>query len=93
MKRLPYLAMAGLLWKYALATTLFAIANIFVYYFLALKQYVPVIITACFALLQLVGIILYHHSLAQVVMVQMVMMSFLCISQWGYFLMYRSQQA
>ena len=39
-----YLAMAPLLWQYALATGLFAISNIFAYYYLSLDRYIPVVI-------------------------------------------------
>lgn len=35
-----YISIAPLLWQYALATSVFAIANIFAYYFLSLGQYV-----------------------------------------------------
>jgi hypothetical protein len=34
------------LWKYALATSIFAIANIFAYYFLSINQYIPVVVSA-----------------------------------------------
>jgi len=40
-----YLSIAPLLWKYALATSIFAIANIFAYYFLSINKYIPVVIS------------------------------------------------
>ena len=45
-----YLSIAFLLWKYALATSIFAIANIFAYYFLSINKYTPVVISALLGL-------------------------------------------
>jgi len=36
-----YLDVANLLWKYAIATTLFAGANVFAYYYMSLNKYLP----------------------------------------------------
>jgi len=69
-----YLEISSLLWKYSLATSLFAISNIFAYYFLSLDQYIPVIISGIFGLLQLVLIIWFHETLDQVVQMQIVAM-------------------
>ena len=64
-----YLAMAPLLWQYALATSLFAISNIFAYYFLSLDQYKPVIVSGLLGISQIVLIMLFHSSLTLVVQV------------------------
>lgn len=80
-----YLSIAPLLWKYALATSLFAIANIFSYYFLSLKNYVPVIISGLLGVSQVLSIIFWHHSLEQVVEIQVILMSCLMVSQLVYF--------
>jgi O-antigen/teichoic acid export membrane protein len=69
-----YLEISSLLWKYSLATSLFAVSNIFAYYFLSLDQYIPVIISGIFGLLQLVLIIWFHETLAQVVQMQIIAM-------------------
>ena len=80
-----YLAMAPLLWKYALATGLFAISNIFAYYYLSLDRYVPVILSGLFGMLQMALVIFFHNSLEEVVHVQIVAMLMLLIFQVVYF--------
>ncbi|GAA3612051.1 oligosaccharide flippase family protein [Flavivirga amylovorans] len=75
-----YISMAGLLWKYALATSMFAISNIFAYYYLSLDRYVPVIISGVFGMLQMALVIFFHDSLKQVVYMQIIaMVLLLCI--------------
>jgi len=80
-----YLAIAPLLWKYALATSIFAIANIFAYYFLSINKYIPVIISAILGMSQIVLIIFFHNSLEQVVFMQIIAMVLLLIFQIIYF--------
>jgi len=75
-----------LLWKYALATSIFAIANIFAYYFLSIDQYIPVIISGLFGVLQMVLVIFFHESLAQVVHMQIIAMVLLLIIQCLFFI-------
>ncbi|WP_111684493.1 oligosaccharide flippase family protein [Winogradskyella tangerina] len=72
-----YLSMAPLLWKYAIATSMFALSNIFAYYYLSLDQYIPVIISGVFGMLQVVLVVFYHDSLEQVVHMQIVAMALL----------------
>ena len=81
-----YIAMAPLLWKYAIATSMFAISNIFAYYYLSLDKYVPVIISGVFGMLQMVLVIFYHDSLEQVVHMQIVAMILLLVIQIGFFM-------
>ncbi|THD67597.1 sugar isomerase [Robertkochia marina] len=81
-----YMEVAGILWKYALASSLFALANVFVYYFLSLDKYLPVIISAIFGVLQLTVIAVEHSSLEAVVEAQIFVMGVLLILQTGYFL-------
>ncbi len=76
-----YMAIAPLLWKYALATSLFAVSNIFAYYYLSLDKYVPVIVSGLFGLLQVVLVSCYHDSLEQVVHVQIIAMALLLVIQ------------
>ncbi|MGB3776325.1 MAG: oligosaccharide flippase family protein, partial [Leeuwenhoekiella sp.] len=81
-----YLEIAPLLWKYALASSLFALANVFVYYFLSLDKYLPVLLSGVFGLAQLAAIVLWHSSLEQVVLVQVAIMCSLLLFQGLYFL-------
>jgi O-antigen/teichoic acid export membrane protein len=80
-----YLEIAPLLWKYALATGLFAIANIFAYYYLSLDKNVPVIISGVFGMLQMGLVIFFHDSLAQVVHMQIAAMFLLLATQVAFF--------
>lgn len=87
-----YTAMAPLLWKYALATGMFAVANIFAYYFLSLAQYIPVLISGVFGVLQLALVIFFHESLTQVVHMQLIaMLSLLIIQAISFFFLQRKQ--
>ena len=85
-----YLPIAFLLWKYALATSIFAVANIFAYYFLSINKYVPVIISAILGLTQIILIVLFHNSLEQVVIMQIIAMIILLAFQLSYFLINRN---
>ncbi|WP_378186548.1 oligosaccharide flippase family protein [Aquimarina sp. W85] len=87
-----YIEIAPLLWKYALATSLFAISNIFAYYFLSLDQYIPVILSGILGIAQIVLIVFYHESLTQVVLMQIVAMLVLLIVQLIFFLKYTTNQ-
>lgn len=80
-----YLGITPLLWKYALATGVFAVSNIFAYYFLSLDKYIPVVLSGLFGLLQVVLVIIYHTSLAQVVNMQIIAMLLLLIVQLIFF--------
>ncbi|MBT8302999.1 MAG: oligosaccharide flippase family protein, partial [Bacteroidia bacterium] len=55
-----YLAMAPLLWKYAVATGLFALSNIFAYYYLSLDNYIPVVFSGVFGVLQMLLVVFFH---------------------------------
>lgn len=81
-----YLPIAFLLWKYALATSIFAIANIFAYYFLSINKYIPVVISAFLGMTQILLILMFHDSLEQVVMMQILAMLILLVFQLLYFL-------
>jgi O-antigen/teichoic acid export membrane protein len=80
-----YLSIAFLLWKYALATSIFAIANVFAYYFLSINQYIPVVVSAIVGLTQIGLIVFFHDSLEQVVHVQIIAMVILLFSQLSFF--------
>ncbi|MBT8393955.1 MAG: oligosaccharide flippase family protein [Flavobacteriaceae bacterium] len=81
-----YLAMAPLLSKYALATGLFAISNIFAYYYLSLDRYMPVVISGVFGVLQMGLVIFFHNSLEQVVNMQILAMFLLLVLQVSFFI-------
>ncbi len=81
-----YLPMADLLWQYALATSLFAVSNIFAYYFLSLDHYVPVVLSGILGLSQILLVLWFHSSLAMVVQVQIIAMVVLLVAQVLYFL-------
>lgn len=82
-----YLGIAGLLWLYALATSLYAMANVVINYRLSLGmgRETGFAIAAGFA--QVLGIIFFHASLAQVVYVQVLVMAALFLAlMWHNFL-------
>ncbi|MEP1487425.1 MAG: oligosaccharide flippase family protein [Algibacter sp.] len=80
-----YTAMAPLLWKYAIATSMFAISNIFAYYYLSLDKYIPVVISGIFGMLQMGLVVFYHDSLEQVVHMQIIAMILLLVIQLTFF--------
>ena len=86
-----YISMAGLLWQYALATSLFAIGNIFAYYFLSLDHYVPVILSGLLGMSQIALVVFYHDTLEVVVHVQIIAMALLLAVQIIYFLLKKSK--
>lgn len=69
-----YISIAPLLWKYALATALFALSNVFVYYHISLDRVLPVWITILGGIAQIVLITLFHADFEQVVNVQIYLM-------------------
>lgn len=82
-----YLSISGLLWMYAVATMLFALANLFVYYFLSLDQRTPVYVAIVFGVLQVVVLTLFHASLLQIVIAQIANMGALLAVQLVFFAM------
>jgi len=81
-----YVTIAPLLWKYALASSIFAIANIFSYYFLSLNKYIPIVISSVIGIAQITCITLFHSSLNQIVVIQILLMIVLLIFQVLYFI-------
>jgi O-antigen/teichoic acid export membrane protein len=80
-----YLTIAPLLWKYAIATSIFAISNIFAYYYLSIDKFLPVIFSGFFGILQIILIVLFHNTLEQVVHVQIIAMILLLLVQLSFF--------
>ena len=64
---------------------MFAISNIFVYYYLSLDKFVPVVISGLFGMLQMGLVVFYHEGLEQVVHMQIIAMVLLLIIQLLYF--------
>lgn len=81
-----YIQGAPLLYKYATATTLFACANVFAYYYMSLNKYFPVIISIGAGIVQIVALTLFHTSLLQVIMVQVWVMLSLFLLMVCYYL-------
>ena len=82
-----YLNISGLLWMYALATSLYAMANVVINYRLSLGMGRETGFAIAAGLAQVFGIIYFHNSLAQVVYVQVVVMGVLFLAlMWHNFL-------
>lgn len=83
-----FIGIAPLLWLYALATSLFAVANMFAYYFLSRSIYGPIYLTFIVGLLQVIGLVVFHDTLHQVVILQVVLMGTLLVAQVGHYIHY-----
>ena len=75
-----YLSIAPLLWLYALATSLYALANVVINYRLSLGKGRDTGFAIAAGIAQILGIIMFHQTLGQVVIVQMIVMAALFIS-------------
>ena len=69
-----YLSVAHLLWKYAIATTLFACANVFAYYYMSLNKYFPVALSVLAGIAQVVLIYIFHESIEEIIIIQIYLM-------------------
>lgn len=82
-----YLSVTNLLWLYALATSLYAMANVVINYRLSLGMGRETGFAIAAGVAQVFGIILFHNSLAQVVYVQVFVMAALFLAlMWHNFL-------
>lgn len=70
-----YLVIAPLLWRYAVATALFALANVLINYRLALGSRAGTIFALAIGILQVVTLLIFHATLAQVVNLQILLMA------------------
>jgi O-antigen/teichoic acid export membrane protein len=84
-----YLSIAPLLWKYALATALFACSNVFVYYHLSLDRLLPVWLTIAAGLTQIGFLLALHGNFSQVIAVQIKVMAVLFSALVIYQLLYK----
>lgn len=85
-----YLSVAPLLWLYALATTLYAMANVVINYRLSTNNGLGTTLALLGGITQVVGLWLFHATLRQVVIAQIYIMSGLFIvllvwDAWLYF--------
>jgi O-antigen/teichoic acid export membrane protein len=86
-----YISIAPLLWLYALATALFALVNVFVYYNMSLDRRLPVWLTMAGGILQILLIYAFHHTFKQVIQIQIYLMFGLLLTMIFYqFLLKRS---
>jgi len=79
-----YVAMAHILWIYALATCIFACANVFAYYHMSLNNYLPVFLSILIGVLQIIAIYHFHNTIEQIVQLQILLMSLLLIGMLLY---------
>ena len=81
-----YLGIAPLLWPYALATSLYSMANVVINYRLSLGKGRETRFAIVAGVAQVVGIILFHQTLAQVVYVQVTIMAalFMSLLLWNF---------
>lgn len=79
-----YLAISPLLWLYALATALFALVNVFVYYNMSLDRRLPVWLTIIGGVLQIFLIYIFHNSFEQVIQIQVYLMTGLLLTMIVY---------
>jgi O-antigen/teichoic acid export membrane protein len=70
-----YLGIAPLLWRYAVATALFALANVLINYHLALGNRMGSALALLAGVAQVVVLTLFHATLNQVVTLQIVLMA------------------
>lgn len=87
-----YLEIAPLLWQYALATSIFAVSNVFAYYYLSIDQYIPVVITGILGITQVLLIVFFHDSLHQIIVMQILAMSVLLIVQLLFFFFFNKKK-
>ena len=82
-----YLSIANLLWFYALSTTLYAMGNVVINYRLSLGMGRETGFAIAAGIAQVLGVIFFHQSLAQVVYVQVIVMATLFLAlMWHNFL-------
>ncbi len=79
-----YLESAKHLYTYAAATTLFALGNVIVYYYLSLEKYTPVWLALLFGIGQIISIWNMHGTIHEIIYVQILLMGTLFVSLIAY---------
>ncbi|MCB0121437.1 MAG: oligosaccharide flippase family protein [Caldilineaceae bacterium] len=89
-----YMVIAPLLWLYATATALFALANVIINYHLALGNRTGSLLALVAGSAQVVVLVLYHATLYQVVVLQIVLMAGLLFAllSWDLIILHRAQK-
>lgn len=89
-----YLAIAPLLWRYAVATMLYALANVIVNYRLSIGNRAGSTLAVLGGIVQVVGLWFMHASLLEVVMVQIYIMTALLVMllAWDGWLFHREER-
>ena len=75
-----YLSVAPLLWLYAIATMLYSLANVVINYRLSADSQFGTYLAVVGGLAQVIGLWIFHASLRQVVIAQIIIMSGLLIA-------------
>jgi polysaccharide pyruvyl transferase CsaB len=90
-----YLMIAPMLWLYAVATALYALANVVINYRLSIGNGSGSVVAALAGVMQVVGLLLFHNSLEQVVIVQVLIMAalFTLLMAWDWRLSLRERRA
>ena len=86
-----YVSISPLLWLYAIATTLYALSNVIVTYRLSIGNGWGSLFSVIGGVIQVIVLSLYHESLAQVVIMQIYLMSglFAVLMIWELWLQHR----
>ncbi|MCX6048082.1 MAG: oligosaccharide flippase family protein [Chloroflexi bacterium] len=79
-----YLMIGPLLWRYALATALFSLANVLISYRLALGNRTGTVIALVGGILQVTILLFFHATLDQVVNLQILLMGILFLALIGW---------
>ena len=79
-----YLAIAPLLWLYAIATALFALSNVLINYHLALGNRSRSFLALAAGVSQVVALLIFHETLYQVVVIQILLMGLLLLLLLGW---------
>lgn len=79
-----YESVSDYLWVYTFMTSLFACANVFVYYNMSLEKYLPVALSIVAGVLQIVFLYFFHSSIEQVLTVQLYLMTALLVTMIAY---------
>ncbi len=87
-----YLAIAPLLWLYAIATALFALSNVLINYHLALGNRSRSVLALAAGVSQVVALLMFHATLYQVVLIQIVLMGLLLLLLLGWDLLAVTKQ-
>lgn len=73
------------LWQYLLAVSLFSISNLYVYFFMVQKNFVPAVFSITAVLIQTIFIAIFSSSIELVIQLQIVSMTALLVAQTIYF--------